>query len=458
VWHTCALTASGGVKCWGDNYYGELGDGTTTSRLTPVDVSGLTSGVSAIAAGSGSFHTCALTASGGVKCWGHNNYGQLGDGTTTDSATPVDVSGLASGVSAIAAGGYHTCALTASGGVKCWGHNWSGQLGDGTTTDRHTPVSVSGLASGVSAIAAGSDHTCALPAGGGVKCWGSNTFGQLGDGTTTDRWTPVDVVFTTTISGNADVGGVTLTYTDGTVKHVNSASNGSYSITIPSGWSGTVKPSKTGVTFTPASRTYTNVTTNQTGQDYAAKVTATFNSAGAQDGWILESSETSGVGGTKDNTAATFRLGDESSDRQYRAILSFNTASLPNNAIIQSAVLKIKQSGSAVGSNPFNILGSLYATIRKGYFSSSSALQLADFNAAATASKVGAFGATPVSGWYSATLNSSGRSNVNKTSLTQFRLYFSKDDNDNNMADYMKFFSGDASSSKPQLIITYTLP
>jgi hypothetical protein len=263
---------------------------------------------------------------------------------------------------------------------------------------------------------------------------------------------------TYTISGNADVGGVTLTYTDGTVKHVTSASNGDYTITVPYGWSGTVTPSKTGVTFTPAKRTYTNVTSNKTSQDYAAKVTATFNSTGSQDGWILESSETSGVGGTKDNTATTFRLGDDSSDRQYRAILSFNTASLPNNAIIQSAVLKIKQSGSAVGSNPFSILGSLYADIRKGYFGSSSSLQLIDFNAAASASKVGTFGATPVSGWYSATLNSSGRSNINKTSLTQFRLYFSKDDNDNNMADYMKFFSGDASSGKPQLIITYTLP
>jgi hypothetical protein len=183
-----------------------------------------------------------------------------------------------------------------------------------------------------------------------------------------------------------------------------------------------------------------------------------FNSTGSQDGWILESSETSGVGGTKDNTAATFRLGDDSSNRQYRAILSFDTSSLPNDAVIKSAVLKIKQSGSAVGSNPFSILDSLYADIRKGYFGSSSSLQLADFNAAATASKVGAFGTTPVSGWYSATLNSTGRSNINKTSLTQFRLFFNLDDNDNNVADYMKFVSGDASSNKPQLIIKYTLP
>ncbi len=184
----------------------------------------------------------------------------------------------------------------------------------------------------------------------------------------------------------------------------------------------------------------------------------TFNSTGSQDGWILESSESSGTGGSKNASATTFRLGDDASDRQYRAILSFNTESLPNNAVIQSAVLKIKPSGSAVGSDPFDELGNLYASICKGYYGGSADLQLADFKAINSASKVGKFGTTLVSGWYKATLNSSGRSNINKTGLTQFRLFFNTDDNNNNVADYRKFVSGDASSYKPQLVITYALP
>jgi alpha-tubulin suppressor-like RCC1 family protein len=192
--HTCALTCGGGVKCWGGNWAGQLGDGTTEDRHTPVDVHGLSEGVVAI--GANYFHTCAVmdgAHGGGVKCWGNNESGRLGDGTTENRHTPVDVKGLSGRVVAIAAGGYHTCALMGSGGVKCWGQNLFGELGDGTTEDRHTPVDVKGLSGGVTAIAAGDSHTCALVRGGGVKCWGQNLFIQLGDGTTEDRSTPVDV-------------------------------------------------------------------------------------------------------------------------------------------------------------------------------------------------------------------------------------------------------------------------
>ena len=122
----------------------------------------------------GQSYTCALTSGGGVWCWGADEAGQLGDGTTVDRSTPVAVTGLDSGVTALTTGSAHTCALTSEGGVLCWGSNFAGALGDGTTTSRSTPVAVSGLGSGVTALAAGQHHTCALTNGGGVLCWGYN--------------------------------------------------------------------------------------------------------------------------------------------------------------------------------------------------------------------------------------------------------------------------------------------
>jgi alpha-tubulin suppressor-like RCC1 family protein len=193
-YHSCAMTAEGGVKCWGFNILGQLGDGTAGDRNVPTDVSGLASGVSGVAAGGD--HTCAVmdtVRGGGLKCWGNNGSGQLGNGTTDKHTTPVDVSGLASGVNVIAAGGFYICAVTNGGGLKCWGINIAGQLGDGTTAGHAIPMDVSGLVSGVSAVAAGDSHTCAVTAGGAVKCWGSNGSGQLGDGTTSSRSVPVDV-------------------------------------------------------------------------------------------------------------------------------------------------------------------------------------------------------------------------------------------------------------------------
>ncbi len=184
--------------------------------------------------------------------------------------------------------------------------------------------------------------------------------------------------------------------------------------------------------------------------------TLTFNSLTLQDGWVRESQETSGLGGAVNTNSPTFQLGDDESNRQYRAILAFNTASLPDNAKIQSATLKIKQSGAPLGGNPFKVLGNLLAQIKTGSFGSP-ALQVSDFNAAASAD-LGAFNSTPVSTWYSKTLSAASLIKINKVGLTQFRLYFSKDDNNNKVADAMKFVSGDATSGQPQLIITYTLP
>ena len=189
--HTCALTATTGVKCWGYNIAGQLGDGTTTNSDLPVDVVGLDSGVTALAAGGN--HTCALTSTGGVKCWGFNRFGQLGNDATTNSNQPVDVVGLSSGVVALSAGHIHTCALINTGSVKCWGRNNSGQLGDGTTTQRNTPVDVMGLSDAVVAISTGGHHTCVITDVGGVRCWGFGSSGQLGNAESYGSLVPVDV-------------------------------------------------------------------------------------------------------------------------------------------------------------------------------------------------------------------------------------------------------------------------
>ena len=233
---------NGGVWCWGDNATVELGDGTTASRSVPVEVSGLSSGATAVS--TDTFNSCALTTAGAVLCWGANWAGQLGSPTIAGAAhrcrfrvsrvgsqrslrrlasparsrraaascvgeqttgvssatarrwiawCPWPVSGLSSGIAAISASGYHVCAVTTGGAALCWGNNVSGALGDGTSTDSLVPVAVSGLSSGVAAITAGLAHTCALTTGGGVLCWGNNPHGELGDGSLTDSNLPVAV-------------------------------------------------------------------------------------------------------------------------------------------------------------------------------------------------------------------------------------------------------------------------
>lgn len=190
---TCALTTAGGVKCWGNNDNGQLGNGTLTASNVPVDVTGLASGVTSLAAGDN--HTCAALGTGGVKCWGWGTAGQLGAGTATSSTTPVDVVGLPAGTTATAlsAAYRHTCAVLSDGSARCWGRNNDGRLGNGTFTNSNTPVTPVGLTSGVTAIAAGGVHTCAVQAGA-VKCWGLNGAGQLGNNSTATSNTPVTAV------------------------------------------------------------------------------------------------------------------------------------------------------------------------------------------------------------------------------------------------------------------------
>ena len=189
--HNCAVLTSGAVECWGGNPHGQLGDGTTTSNLTPVTA--IASGAAAVSAGD--YDTCAIVSGGFVQCWGSNMYGQIGDGTTTDRSTPTTA--LVAGATAIAVGSGHACAITAGGAVQCWGRNDVGQLGDGTTTQRSTPITAiaaNAVSIAVSAFDYNPAHTCAVLADGSVECWGSNEFGQLGDGTTNDQYAPETVI------------------------------------------------------------------------------------------------------------------------------------------------------------------------------------------------------------------------------------------------------------------------
>lgn len=192
--HTCAVLADHRVQCWGDNSFGELGNGSMVSSPVPVAVDGLGGQVTQVSAGLG--YTCALintirTLHGGsVECWGTDSNGQLGDGRIGVSAYPVAVAGL-TGVISISSGSDHACAVVYTGGVRCWGNNAFGQIGDGTSrNERSRPVTVIGL-TGVASVSAGNDpYTCAVLRSGAVDCWGENSDGELGDGTFINRPTP----------------------------------------------------------------------------------------------------------------------------------------------------------------------------------------------------------------------------------------------------------------------------
>ncbi len=190
--HTCVRTTTGGVKCWGLNSSGQLGDGTTNSSSTPVDVAGLGGAVIDLAAGA--YHTCALITGGTIKCWGANNYGQLGNSSTSSTAvtSPQLVTGITNGKS-ITAGRFHTCTQYMASAVACWGRNANGQLGINSTTDSSSPVALSIVS--VTSLSAGARHTCALQSTGSLWCWGLNSNGQLGnnDATLADKLTPQQV-------------------------------------------------------------------------------------------------------------------------------------------------------------------------------------------------------------------------------------------------------------------------
>ena len=201
--HSCAIATTGGVSCWGLGTFGQLGTGSYANTAVPVGSDYLVTGIASVEAGYN--HTCAVSTAGGARCWGYNYFGQLGNGTGTNSAVPVDVSGLTSGVASISAGANTSCAVTTGGSVRCWGHNYYGTLGNGTTTNSNVPVQVSGLTSGQVAVSVRGlhhgaslpqdfyGHACAYSSSKTVKCWGHNYYGQLGNGTNTNSTTPVAV-------------------------------------------------------------------------------------------------------------------------------------------------------------------------------------------------------------------------------------------------------------------------
>ncbi|MCG8423228.1 MAG: hypothetical protein MJE77_35450, partial [Proteobacteria bacterium] len=194
--HTCARDAKGELTCWGQNFSGQLGDGTNTAQPAPVAVASDVAQLSA-----GNENTCAIAATGELSCWGANGYGQIGDGTTTARNTPVSVPGLSRVIKV--ATGYHTCALDGSGSVYCWGHNNRGQVGAGATPSQLMPIEVP-IGPAID-LCIGYEHTCAVLESGVVNCWGRNIKGQLGDGSTNDSSTPgaVDSALPTNATGVA---------------------------------------------------------------------------------------------------------------------------------------------------------------------------------------------------------------------------------------------------------------
>ena len=207
----CGLSTSGAAYCWGDNYFGQLGNGSTTHSAVPVAVIGGLTFTTVTASGS---HTCGLTTTGAAYCWGYNAYGQLGNGSTTHSPVPVPVVGGLTFMTVIV-GGINTCAVTTTGAAYCWGHNGHGQLGNSSTTHSAVPVAVIGGLTFTTVTASGS-HTCGVTTTGAAYCWGYNNYGELGNGSTTSSAVPVAVIggltFTTlTAGGGSQTCGLTTT-------------------------------------------------------------------------------------------------------------------------------------------------------------------------------------------------------------------------------------------------------
>jgi alpha-tubulin suppressor-like RCC1 family protein len=201
VTHNCTREADDSLWCWGRNNVGQLGQGTTSqNESTPLEITALGHDNAEVSAGH-SF-SCARKDSGSLWCWGENSSGQLGDGTTINRSSPTQVASLASNVASIGMSERHGCANKTDGSLWCWGKNNAGAVGDGTWLDRSQPVPVTSLGYDVARVSAGTcaKSTCAIKNDGSLWCWGANQYGQVGDGTTANRSTPIAI----TADGNGD--------------------------------------------------------------------------------------------------------------------------------------------------------------------------------------------------------------------------------------------------------------
>jgi len=257
------------------------------------------------------------------------------------------------------------------------------------------------------------------------------------------------------IWGNAGVAGAKITYTGGST---TADAYGDYAFAVPSGWTGTITPSKSGYQFVPASQKYTNVTADVNNKNYVAgtKATRSVQSIGADDGIVQEAKTLNNRGETTKNTGL-LTIGDTAIRQQRRAVLSFDTSAIPDNAVITKVTLRLTYAG-VTGKNPFNTHGNLLVDVRNGWFGSVKTLQPSDFEATASKASVGQIRSETATR-YSATWTSGITTRINKRGNTQFRLRFGKKHDSDNVADTINFYDGSATpTQRPVLIVEYLVP
>lgn len=423
----CWLPTSPKLLCWAASSLSYLEDESPARSFKQISV--------------GSEYKCAVIKDGSIKCWGDNTSGQ--------ADAPAGI------FSQVSASFYHTCAVRRDGIALCWGRNGNGQSTPPTGKFKYVDagrfhtcgVHVDGTLAcwgwnehdlsmpptgTFVQVSAGRSHNCAVRTDGTVACWGRNTYNEA---------TSPPGTFIQVSVGSFHSCGLR---TDGIVTCWGSNNNGQTD--VPAGTFVQIGSTAKGACALPAGGTPIC---------WGAVNNPFYTSIAADDGWVLESSENSNTGATIDNVSSNLVLGDDAADRQYRVVLSFNTSNLPDNAVPKTAILMLKQNGKPVGSDPFKVLGRLKTDIRGGRLGDASTLDSDDFNAAASAD-VGVFEGGPIEGWYSITFSQAGLSRIYIDGKTQLRLYFAVDDNNNNIADYIRFLSGDSAKDKPWMFISYT--